>query len=46
MQGWHQNVAVRSRDVRWIGNQTAGWLLLDSLEETAVVHLQDYTNQT
>ena len=40
MQSWHQDVAVRGRDVRWVGNQAAGLNITHTLEEAAVVDLQ------
>ena len=40
VQSWHQDVAVRGGDVRWVGDQTAGLNIMHALEETAVVDLQ------
>ena len=33
-------MVVRGRDVRWVGNQAAGFNLSHAFEETAVVDLQ------
>ena len=42
MQSWHQNVVVWGGNVRWIGNETAGWYVMHSLEEAAVMYLHQH----
>ncbi len=42
MQSWHQNVVVWGRNVRWVGNETAGWYVMQSLKEAAVVYLHQH----
>ena len=42
MQSWHQNLAIWGGNIRWVGNETAGWYVMHSLEEAAVMYLHQH----